>query len=180
MLCRTSRDGVAKHAGFLDDFACMGQAMFELGGDGPELGGWLAREMAERFGDPAAGGFYFTDKSATDLIVRQKTATDSPLPSGNAVAAMALLSLGRAEPARAVLAVFAQQLAQNGEGMSSMVQAALLYLRQGGEPFTVSAGPEGGGAAAAGARPPTPQESAERVVAWATSAGPRRPSCGSA
>ena len=60
------------------------------------------RTMTERFGDDSgAGGFYFTDDDATDLIVRQKTATDSPLPSGNAVAAMALLELGSADGARA-------------------------------------------------------------------------------
>ena len=43
--------------------------------------------MEERFGDEH-GAFYFTDKEARDLIVRQKVASDSPLPSGNAVAAM--------------------------------------------------------------------------------------------
>ena len=40
----------------------------------------------EKFGDPGAGGFFFTAADATELAVRQKTAADSPLPSGNAVA----------------------------------------------------------------------------------------------
>ena len=166
-LYRTSRDGRAKYAGFLDDYAFLAQAMLALheAGAGPE---WrdraaeLARTMVDRFGDPEAGGFYFTDKSSTDLIVRQKTAADSPLPSGNAVAAAVLLSLGEVEPARAVLAAFAGPMEQGGEGMSSMVQAVRLYLRNGGEPFTVSAAP--GGAAAATDRPLTPQQTAEQVV----------------
>ena len=51
---------------------------------------------------------------------------------------MGLLELGDAEAARDTIAAFAQQLRHNGEGMSSMVQAVLMYLRQGGEPFTVS------------------------------------------
>ena len=165
-LYRTSREGRAKYAGFLDDYAFLAQALLALheAGAGPE---WrdraaeLTRTMVDRFGDAEAGGFYFTDKSSTDLIVRQKTATDSPLPSGNAVAAMVLASLGDAERARDVLAAFAQQMEHNGEGMSSMVEAALLYLQQGGEPFVVSAAPEGG---AGVDRPLSPQETAEGVV----------------
>src|SRR5438045_5458511 len=98
--------------------------------------------MKRKFHDESHGGFYFTDESATDLIIRQKTASDSPLPSGNAVAAMVLLELGRVDDARQTVAAFAQQLEQHGEGMSSMVQAALLAVRRAG-PFTVSAAPAG-------------------------------------
>jgi uncharacterized protein YyaL (SSP411 family) len=165
-LYRTSRDGRAKYAGFLDDYAALAQAtlaLHEAGAGDP----WrprtaeLVRTMTDRFGDPEVGGFYFTDRNATDLLVRQKTATDSPLPSGNAIAAMTLLALGDAEQARAVLAAFAQQMAQNGEGMPAMVEAALLYLRQGGEPFVVSAaGDEGRDAD----RPAAPLRAAEDVV----------------
>ncbi len=142
-LYRTSRDGRKQYDGFLDDYASLIHAMLALKdagakGDWQALSSRLADAMSERFGDPA-GGFYFTDERSTDLIVRQKTATDSPLPSGNAVATMALLSLGQADAARATIVAFAQQLQHNGEGMSSMVQAAMLYLRQTGEPFTVPA-----------------------------------------
>ena len=51
--------------------------------------------MNVKFRDREVGGFYFTSADATDLIVRQKVGADSPLPSGNAAAAMALLELGR-------------------------------------------------------------------------------------
>jgi uncharacterized protein len=145
-LCRTSREGQARYPGFLDDYAFFVQALLALRDAGAAGGDrWtneaaaLARQMTEKFGDPEAGGFYFTDKDATDLIVRQKTAADSPLPSGNAVAAMCLVELGQSDTARGVLAAFAASMQANGEGMSSMVQAALLYLQQGGEPFAVSA-----------------------------------------
>jgi uncharacterized protein YyaL (SSP411 family) len=146
-LFRTSRDGRPKYDGFLDDYAYLVHAMLALdaAGVGPE---WrtraaeIASAMVDRFGDAdenGTGGFYFTDRRSTDLIVRQKTATDSPLPSGNAVAAMSLLALGQADKARATITAFARQVEQNGEGMSAMVQAALLCLRQGGGPFTVAA-----------------------------------------
>ena len=90
---------------------------------------------------------------------RQKVASDSPLPSGNAVAAMVLMELGRVEDARNTIAVFAQQLDNNAEGMSSMVQALALYLRKAG-PFRISPQPGAGTAE----RPTTPQELAAGVV----------------
>jgi uncharacterized protein len=167
-LYRTSRDGRAKYDGFLDDYAYLLHAMLALdeAGVGPEWrqrAGELAATMIERFGDTecGAGGFYFTDRRSTDLIVRQKTATDSPLPSGNAVAAMSLLTLGNRDAARATIAAFAQQVQHNGEGMSAMVEAALLYLRGGGEPFTVAARADEAGSVR---RPASPQRKAEEIV----------------
>ncbi len=144
-LYRTSRDGGAKYNGFLDDYAFLVQALLALDDAGAE-GDWkrdagaLFDVLESKFGDRGHGGFYFSDETATDLIVRQKYAGDSPLPSGNAIAAMAALALGRIDVARTTLGVFAGQMQANGEGMSSMLQATLLYLRQH-EPFTVSPGP---------------------------------------
>jgi uncharacterized protein YyaL (SSP411 family) len=83
-LYRTSRDGRAKYEGFLDDYAYLVQAMLALdeAGAGPEwLGraGDLARAMVRRFGDDSgAGGYFFTDRDASDLIVRQKTGRRQP------------------------------------------------------------------------------------------------------
>jgi hypothetical protein len=167
-LYRTSRGGAAKYAGFLDDYAFLAQALLALH-DAGQNGHWhdsaeaLVEVMRDRFGDAGTGAFYFTEKGARDLIVRQKVASDSPLPSGNAVAAMVLLDLGRVEDARSTLAVFAQALENGAEGMSSMVQAADQYLRKA-EPFTVSAA-KGEAAAGRGAeRPMSPQEVAAGIV----------------
>jgi uncharacterized protein YyaL (SSP411 family) len=167
-LYRTSREGRRQYDAFLDDYAytlAAWQAVHAVAPD-PEssnVAQQLAREIKERFGDESgAGGFYFTDRKSTDLIVRQKVAGDSPLPSGNAVAAMAMMRLGDVESALGVIAAFAQQIRHNGEGMGSMVQAALLYLRQTGEPFTVSA--EAPGASGAAERPTSPQEMAVAAV----------------
>src|SRR5207248_7648132 len=63
---------------------------------------------------------------------RQKTASDSPLPSGNAVAAMAMQALGQPQVARRTLEVFAGSIERMAEAMSSMVQAAHLYVKQHG------------------------------------------------
>ena len=81
-LLRTSRDGAAKYAGFLDDYAFLAQACLALR-DAGAAGEWqfhaneLIEQTLSKFGDTKLGGFYFTEASATDLIVRQKTATDT-------------------------------------------------------------------------------------------------------
>jgi uncharacterized protein YyaL (SSP411 family) len=163
-LYRTSREGRVKVAGFLDDYAFLAQALLALADASGERvwkqqAAAVALSMVEKFVDPERGGFFFTDKNATDLIVRQKTAQDSPLPSGNAVAAMALLELGQEKGALTTLAAFAQQMSDHGESMSSMVQAALMYVRRAG-PFKVSSSP----AAETDERPQTPQQIAAGIV----------------
>jgi hypothetical protein len=161
-LWRTSRDGVTKHSAFLDDYAFFAQALLELK-HATEEEKWLkqareiASQMQDRFFDRQGGGFYFTAKGAEDLIVRQKVASDSPLPSGNAVAAMVMRQLGMVDVARDTLKVFAQQLELNGEGMSSMVEAAIFYLTDN-EPIAVGPGPWRPD------RPVTPQEVAANIV----------------
>jgi uncharacterized protein YyaL (SSP411 family) len=137
-LYRTSRDGVTKFDAFLDDYAFLIQALIALrdaSGKEPwkDHAAALAIQMADKFEDVARGGFYFTGKDAKDLIVRQKIGSDSPLPSGNAVAAMAMLALNQPEVTQKTIAIFAQQMLGTGEGMSAMVQAALTYLRREGE-----------------------------------------------
>jgi uncharacterized protein YyaL (SSP411 family) len=162
-LFRTSRDGAAKYNGFLDDYAFLVQALLALH-DAGASGHWKSEAealfdvMNRKFGDPGHGGFYFSDASATDLIVRQKYAGDSPLPSGNAIAALCALELGKTDIARTTLGIFAEQMQQNGEGMSAMIQAALMFLRHNG-PFTVAPGPM-----QRAGRPATPGEVATSVV----------------
>jgi len=167
-LYRTSRDGLAKYEAFLDDYAFLCQAMLALhdaGGDENwrDQARALAKGMQYRFADEDRGGFYFTSCDAKDLIVRQKVATDSPLPSGNAVAAMVALELGDRDTAARTLSVFAQQLLQQVEAMSSMLEAAMLYVDQHGE-LTVEPTAD-----AHSRRPISPHQLAERVVTVATS-----------
>lgn len=148
---------------FLDDYAFLAQALLALhrATADPQWhtqAGTLADAMIARFGDAALGGFFFTEAGVPDIIVRQKTASDSPLPSGNAVAILALLELGRADSARSAIEAFAQHIHQQPEGSSALVQAALAHLRLHG-PVTVIPGQS-----PAPDRPLSLQELAERVV----------------
>jgi uncharacterized protein YyaL (SSP411 family) len=171
-LYRTSRDGVKKHAAMLDDYAFLADALLTLH-DATGDKKWrdhaadVARVMYERFADREKGGFFFTEESAADLIVRQKVGTDSPLPSGNAVAVQVLLKLGIKQPAEATIKAFAQQADAHGEGMSAMVQSALRYVQAHGD-LKVDAG-----AGAPDALSHKPEDIASQVVtvgaAWESS-----------
>jgi uncharacterized protein len=137
-LWRTSRDGHAKHLGFLDDYAYAVQSLIDLHRVTKDA--WclseakrLAQGMIQRFEDPERGGFHFSDASATDLIVRQKVGQDTPLPAGNAVAAMACDSLELTDSAAKALGVFAIQTNHHGESMSTQVQAVLQFVQHHGD-----------------------------------------------
>ncbi len=55
----------------------------------------LSRLMIEQFWDDSQGGFFFTGRDHEALITRTKDLLDNATPSGNAVAATALLRLAR-------------------------------------------------------------------------------------
>ena len=54
----------------------------------------LARVMIDEFADTELGGFFFTGKRHEALIARQKDVHDNATPSGNGMAATALVRLG--------------------------------------------------------------------------------------
>lgn len=141
-LYRTSRDGNRKYRAFLDDYAFLAWALSDLAvaTEDPRWtteAGRLLDLTNDRFGDDVTGGYYFTDRLSEDLFIRQKTAQDSPLPSGNAAAALALTALRRTDEAQRTIAAFAQPMIEHGEAMGSMVQAALLSLQLDG-PFQIN------------------------------------------
>jgi uncharacterized protein YyaL (SSP411 family) len=156
---RTSRDGTKKHAGFLDDYAFFAQALLALGWK--DKAAAIADVMQRKFWDETDGGFFFSEENANELIVRQKVASDSPLPSGSAIAAMVMLELNRSQIAQRTLSLFANQLGQQGEGMSAMVQAALKYVQREG-PLAVSRSD------VKSDQPLSPAELAQRVVSAST------------
>lgn len=96
-LWRVHRLGISQQVAYLDDYAFLVRgltALYRATGEGRWLQAAreLSAEMVSRFWDEATGGFFFTEASNA-LIVRSKFAQDSALPSGNAVAAHALLDL---------------------------------------------------------------------------------------
>jgi len=125
-LHRTSRDGIAKGAGFLDDYALLAQGLLAL--DRRDEAQKIAARMLNQFHDPAKGGFYFTAAGDPNMLIRQKTASDTPLPSGNAAATMVMLELKKPDIAAGAICIFAGQLERFGEGMSALVAAAQRYV----------------------------------------------------
>lgn len=55
----------------------------------------LNRSLFARFGDPDAGGLFFTAKDGERLLLRKKEIYDGAIPWGNSVAALNSLRLGR-------------------------------------------------------------------------------------
>ena len=97
-LLHVFKDGRAKQMAFLDDYACVISglvSLYESTGALEWLEGAksLAGVMVEEFWDDEEGGFFYTGSSSERLIVRTKDFFDNATPSGNSVAADALLRL---------------------------------------------------------------------------------------
>ncbi len=99
-LLRVYKDGQSKINGCLDDYAYFLEgliAIYQAGLDGR----WIvrARKLADamiaEFWDEGEGGFFLAGRSGESLISPLKNPADEALPSANAVAAQALLHLGR-------------------------------------------------------------------------------------
>lgn len=143
-IARTHQNGFAVGPpGTLEDYALFAYALLSLHtatGENKylEAGREIACELRRRFEDPA-GGFFFSAANADDLIVRQQTATDSPLPAGAAVAARVLHELGDSAAARRVIQAFGGALAQHAVACSAMVEAAMAIVTASG-PIHIDAG----------------------------------------
>jgi uncharacterized protein YyaL (SSP411 family) len=92
------KDGQAKFNGYLDDYANLIDGLtrlFEVSGEPRwiEAALDLSTVLLAEFSDPEQGGFFYTGQSHEALIARQRDAYDNATPSGNAMAATALLRL---------------------------------------------------------------------------------------
>jgi uncharacterized protein len=99
-LFRTYRDGQAKIAAYLEDYADVAHGLVELHWATGELR-WLeearrlARLTVELFADDERGGFYVDPAGEDGVVARRKEFDDHPTPSGNSTAAFVLLRLAR-------------------------------------------------------------------------------------
>ncbi len=97
-LLRTYKDGEARLNAYLEDHAFLVEGLLTLYESSFEPRYFTAaRELADamiaRFADEQRGGFFETSDDHEQLLARRKDLEDSPIPSGNASAAYALLRL---------------------------------------------------------------------------------------
>ena len=134
-LVATRKDGHAHLNAYLDDYAFLLAALLELMQTRFRVGDFtwacaLAEVLLAQFEDPAHGGFFFTSHDHERLYHRTKPGPDNATPSGNGVAAQALIALGHlaGEPRyvdageRAVRA-FAPLLARSPGGCATLLGA---------------------------------------------------------
>ena len=137
-----TRKGERAHLNaYLDDYAFLLCALLELlqARFRAEDYAW-ARELADvlldEFEDPEHGGFFFTSHDHERLFHRTKPGHDNATPSGNGVAAGALIVLGHlcgepryVEAGERAVRLFAPALAQSPGGYASVL-AALAALEE--------------------------------------------------
>ena len=100
VLLHTSKDGVARIEGMLEDYAYYGLGLIELyqlTGDRERLD-WandLLDGIVDRFHDDEGGAFFETAAGAEELLFRQKPRFDQATPSAGAATALLALMLQR-------------------------------------------------------------------------------------
>jgi uncharacterized protein len=99
-LYRRYRLGEAAIPGFLEDYSFLVWGLIELYEATFEVRYLeealaLNDSMCDLFGDKTGGGFFFSGKDSEQLISQSKDVYDGAIPSGNSVAVMNLLRLGR-------------------------------------------------------------------------------------
>jgi uncharacterized protein YyaL (SSP411 family) len=135
-LLRRFRDGDARFAGQLDDYANLASGLLQLfeATSRPE---WLAeaisvtRAAIDRFDDPATGAFFDSPPADGSVLVRLKEQYDGAEPTGNSVMAMNLIRLGHLtgdqlwlQRAERTLRAFAGMMSTQPVVMPHMVSAA--------------------------------------------------------
>jgi uncharacterized protein YyaL (SSP411 family) len=155
-LLRSHMDGRARHNGYLDDYAFLGQglldlyeATFDLRYLGEAIS--LQEQLDAQHLDEEGGGYFMTSDDHERLLARDKPAYDGAEPSGNSVALMNLLRLeeftGREDYRRRAekgFAAFAATMARGGPGVPKMLSALDYYLDAPFEVLIVA--PQAGGA----------------------------------
>ncbi len=94
------REGQAAVPANLDDYAFFTYGLLELYETTFDVSCLktaleMNRDLIEHFWDDSGGGFYFTPNDGESLLFRQKEVYDGAIPSGNSVAMLNLLRLGR-------------------------------------------------------------------------------------
>ena len=154
-LMRRFRLGEVAYPGYLEDYAFFVWGLIELYETSFHLRYLeealaLTRTMTDLFWDEKHGGFYFMGGENEPLIARAKEAYDGAVPSGNSVAALNLLRLGRMtgraeleERAEGVIRAFALQIAAAPMAHTQFLNA-LDFLMGPSQEIVVAGNPESG------------------------------------
>jgi len=136
-LMHVYRDGKVKLEAYLDDYAAFISGLLELH-QATEEQRWLsaahilADEMIAILWDKD-GGFYYTHADAHDLLIRSRGGFDGAIPSGNSLAAMALMRLVKTDQEQylpylaGIMKTYAAQLERNPAALVGMVDALGRY-----------------------------------------------------
>ncbi len=129
------RDGHVSVSGFLEDYAFLAHGLIDLyeATFDPrylEETQFLLKQIHLLFWDETAGGFFLSGKDAEKLIARVKDLYDGAVPSGNSIAVLSLLRVGRMtmdkqleDWAGKTLNTFSAQLARYPSGFAQMMIA---------------------------------------------------------
>lgn len=127
--------GQARGLAFLDDYAHLIFGLLALYTARQEArwleeAGRLTARVISHFWDDELGGFFFTSDEHELLVARPVTFSDLPIPSGNAVMAQNLLTLGRwlsrpvwEEKARQTIERFGHSMTHSPQAFSAMYLA---------------------------------------------------------
>ena len=152
-LLRVYKDGRARFNGCLEDYAYFLEglvALYEasLEPQWLEKARTLAQSMIDRFWDEDGGGFFMTANDHEILVARLKNSMDDAMPSANAVAALALLRLGRLtgnqlfeEKGRKTVEAFQGHMEQRPAAFTAMLSA--MDFMETSPVEIVLSGPEG-------------------------------------
>jgi hypothetical protein len=144
-LLRTYKGGKAKIQGYLEDYAYFVNALVDVFEANPEskyldLAIRLANYLVDHFWDSEHNSFYFTADNSEQLIIRPKNNYDLSMPSGNSVAALALLRLYHLaqqnrflEISTKIMESFAVMAAENPFGFGFLLNTIYLYLQNPAE-----------------------------------------------
>lgn len=129
------RDGEVAIPGFIEDYAFFTHGLFDLyeATFDPlylEEAQFFAKEMIPLFWDGKSGGFYFRGTDSENLIAHSKELYDGAIPSGNSVATLSLLRIGRLtfdqkleNKARDTIDAFSTQIARYPSSFPQMLIA---------------------------------------------------------
>jgi hypothetical protein len=132
-LLKRYRDGEAGLPAHLEDYAFFVWGLLELYETTFDVkylttARKLNRNLIARFWDEEHGGFFFTADDSEELITRSKEIYDGAIPSGNSVAMLNLLRLGRItgeskleQMAAAIGRAFSGQVARSASGHTQLM-----------------------------------------------------------